>query len=130
MENKIDNLVNNAIKNLSDLVDVNSVIGDPIATTTGTVIPISKVTVGYLSGGGEYGEVKYFKKDENYPFSGGNGAVVSLKPMGFLIDNGKECRLITIANYGFEKLLSICEDAIHSISSKSNSLSIRSIGCL
>lgn len=60
------------------------------------VIPFTKVTMGYLSGGGEYGEVKAIKEDECYPFAGGAGTVVSIKPCGFLVDDGTECRLIRV----------------------------------
>lgn len=119
-QNKIDNLISNAIKNLNGLVDVNTIIGKPFVTETGTIIPISKVTVGYLTGGGEYGDVKYFKKDENYPFSGGSGAVVSMNPIGFLIDNGNGYRLIPMKSDMYDKLLGACENIIDSFATKND----------
>ena len=116
-KNKIDGLIDGAIKNLSELIDVNTVIGDPITTAEGCIIPVSRVTVGYITGGGEYGEVKYFKKDENYPFSGGSGAVVSLKPTGFLIDNGRGFKFVNVNNDCFERIMSICEEAVEKLNS-------------
>lgn len=113
--NKIDNLVNVAMESLKNLVDVNTVMGNPIKTENSTIIPVSKVTMGFITGGGEYGEVKCFKKDENYPFSGGSGAIVSMKPVGFLIDNGKGYKLINVNTDAFEKFLSICEDAVSNL---------------
>ena len=78
---KVEEMVETSLHNLNELVDVNTVIGKPIATSGGyQLIPVSKVTMGYLSGGGEYGEIKILKEDENYPFAGGSGAVVSLNP--------------------------------------------------
>ena len=51
-----------------------------------TIIPLSKVTMGFVSGGGEYySELKEIKKETEYPFSGGSGGGVSLHPIGFLI---------------------------------------------
>lgn len=82
---------------LTGLVDVNTVIGKPIVSASGAqIIPFTKVTMGYLSGGGEYGEVKAIKEDECFPFAGGAGTVINLKPAGFLIDDGVECRIVKI----------------------------------
>lgn len=114
-QNKIENLISNAIKNLSGMVDVNTVVGKPLVTEAGTVIPVSKVSVGYLTGGGEYGEVKYFKKDENYPFSGGSGAVVSMNPIGFLIDNGSGFRVVPVKGDMYDKLIGAIENIIDSV---------------
>ncbi len=92
---KVNDLVDSSIDRLNGLADVDMVIGAPILTASGTqVIPVSKVTVGYLSGGGDLGQTKIIKKDETMPFAGGSGAVVTMKPAGFLIDDGKGCRYI------------------------------------
>ncbi len=84
---------------LVKLVDVNTVIGKPVFSASGAeIIPFTKVTMGYLSGGGEYGEVKAVKDDESFPFAGGAGTVVHIKPAGFLIDDGKGCRVVKITD--------------------------------
>ena len=84
---------------LTGLADVNTVIGKPVQTASGAqVIPFTKVTMGYLSGGGEYGDVKTVDGGECLPFAGGAGTVVSVKPAGFLIDDGKECRLLRVTD--------------------------------
>ena len=119
-QNKIENLISNAIKNLNGLVDVNTIIGKPFITEMGSIFPISKVTMGFLTGGGEYGDVKYFKKDENYPFSGGSGAVVSLNPVGFLIETDSGYKLIPIKNDMYDKLLNACENIIDSFTGKND----------
>lgn len=69
------------------------------------MIPFTKITMGYLSGGGEYGEVKKIEEGECLPFAGGAGTVVNLKPAGFLIDDGKECRIIRITDDPLDGLI-------------------------
>ncbi len=96
---KIDSIMEKTAERLTGLVDVNTVIGNPIVSASGAqIIPFTKVTMGYLSGGGEYGEVKAIKEDECFPFAGGAGTVINLKPAGFLIDDGVECRIIKITD--------------------------------
>ena len=66
---RINRVVETTLKNLSSIVDVNTVIGTPVNDTQGNVIiPIAKVTMGILTGGGEYGKLNFFKKGEDLPF--------------------------------------------------------------
>ncbi|MGN1078005.1 MAG: spore germination protein GerW family protein [Candidatus Gallimonas sp.] len=96
---KIDSILEKTAEKLTGLVDVNTVIGKPIFSASGAqIIPFTKVTMGYLSGGGEYGEVKAIKEDECFPFAGGAGTVINVKPCGFLIDDGKGCRIVKITD--------------------------------
>lgn len=92
---KVNELVERSMEDLSALADVTTVVGTPIRTASGyQVIPVSKVTLGYLSGGGDLGETKVIKEGESMPFAGGSGAVVSLKPAGFILDDGNGCRFV------------------------------------
>ena len=103
---KVEEMVETSLNNLNEVVDVNTVVGKPILTASGyQLMPVSKVTMGYLSGGGEYGEVKILKEDENYPFAGGSGAVVSLKPAGFILDTGNDCRFIHVGDAPIDNLI-------------------------
>lgn len=96
---KIDSIMEKTAEKLTSLVDVNTVIGKPVVTASGAqVIPFTKVTMGYLSGGGEYGDVKKIEDNECLPFAGGAGTVINVKPAGFLIDDGKECRLVRVTD--------------------------------
>ena len=114
-ENKINRVIETAMKNLSGLVDVNTVIGKPMKTEDGSlIIPVSKVTLGFMTGGGEYGEVKVMKKDRAIPFAGGSGAIVSMKPTGFLVNDGKGYRVIAAANEPYEKILDVASDLLAS----------------
>ena len=91
---------------LTGLIDVNTVIGKPLFSASGAqIIPFTKVTMGYLSGGGEYGEVKAIKEDECFPFAGAAGTVINVKPAGFLIDDGKECRIVQVTDDPLEGLI-------------------------
>jgi len=72
------------LENIKDMVDVNTVIGEPIPTVNGpTIIPVSKVSFGFLAGGGEYDLNRL--PDTETPFAGGSGAGVSVQPVGFLV---------------------------------------------
>lgn len=94
---KIDSILEKTAERLTSLVDVNTVIGKPLISSSGArIIPFTKVTMGYLSGGGEYGEVKAIRDDESYPFAGGAGTIVNIKPAGFLVDDGISCKLIRV----------------------------------
>ncbi len=104
---------------LTSLVDVNTVIGKPIVSRSGAqIIPFTKVTMGYLSGGGEYGEVKAIKDDESFPFAGAAGTVINLKPAGFLIDDGLGCRLVQITDDPLDGLIEKAGDLIGKLMKK------------
>lgn len=86
-KHELENLMRSTMENLRDMIDVNTVVGDVIETSDGTsIVPISKVSFGFASGGSEFGEhVAVRNGDENYPFGGGSGAGVSVKPIAFLV---------------------------------------------
>ena len=106
-ENKIKEVMNAAMENLKPLVDSNIIIGDVIKSDDIEVIPITKVTLGFVSGGGEYySELKEIRKDTEYPFSGGCGGGVSIQPIGFLIIKNKGVEFVKIESTGvIEKLI-------------------------
>lgn len=106
--NKIDEVMNSALKNIRTLVDVDVVVGKQIANNSGLVVlPLTKVTMGFVSGGGEYySELKEIKKETEYPFAGGSGAGFSLQPIAFLVINGKSVEIIKIdQKSALEKLI-------------------------
>lgn len=80
-QHPINSVMQTALENIKDMIDVNTVVGDPVITGSGgTVIPVSKVSFGFVAGGGEYVQDNIEK-----PFAGGSGAGVSLQPVGFLV---------------------------------------------
>ena len=81
VENNIDEIVNDTMKNLKNMVNSNVVIGEPVLLSDNTtIIPVSKVLVGMVCGGGELGD----DKKSNYPFAGGSGAGYTIMPIGVL----------------------------------------------
>ena len=84
-ENKLEEIIRTSLENIRSMIDANTVIGNPISTDNGvTVIPISKVSVGYASGGVDFnGKDKTSELPQN--FGGGGGTGVSINPVGFLV---------------------------------------------
>ena len=89
MQHPIDTMMQTTMENIRGMVDVNTVIGSPVTGAKGTtIIPISKVSFGFIAGGGEYTVDDHRSRSiamENYPFAGGTGAGVSVQPVGFLV---------------------------------------------
>ena len=118
-ENKISNLIASGTVTLEEIIDANAVFGKPIVTASGTqIIPFSKITIGNLTGGGEYGEVKGEDASRSLPFAGGNGAVVSMKPLGFLVDDGKSCHILRVADDAIDNLVERASEILKSVTEK------------
>ena len=96
----IESLMTTTMESIRDMVVVNTVIGEAITTQDGsTVIPVSRVSFGFVAGGGEYGEsqarqVSAGSTDSDIPFAGGAGAGVTVTPLGFLVTSGGQVRLV------------------------------------
>nr|WP_220186002.1 GerW family sporulation protein [Paenactinomyces guangxiensis] len=102
-----------AMENIKEMVDVNTIIGDPVETPDGQVIiPVSKVGFGFAAGGSEFKNQKHEErtrdcpdqdrkqeKDKNgtqFPFGGGSGGGVSITPVGFIVVGEKGIRLLNL----------------------------------
>lgn len=102
---------------IDKVADANTVIGKSIITVSGSeVIPLSSVTVVNLSGGGEYGDVKTFKQSDGFKLAGGNGTVITVKPKGFLVDDGHGCRLLKMEESTLDTLVDKTGELVHKIS--------------
>ena len=96
MSNSLPNMLENTIAKIREMVDVNSVVGTPITTPDGvTIIPISKVSVGFGGGGSDFVS-KNVNKQEN-PFGGGAGGGVKVVPIAFLIVKDGSVRMLPVA---------------------------------
>ena len=116
---KSDDITSASVVTIDDLNDVNTVIGKPIVTLSGfQIIPFLKVTIGNLSGGGEYGDAKIVKEKNGMPFAGGSGSVVSMKPMGFLLDDGKSCKMMRVTSEPIDNLIERAVDIVRDVTSK------------
>lgn len=95
-QHPIESLMTTSMESIREMVDVNTVVGDPVKTQDGsTIIPISRVSFGFVAGGGEYAGGVSQPQAENMPFAGGAGAGVSVHPMGFLVCSPNGVRLLS-----------------------------------
>ena len=82
----INELISNAMDKLKTIVDSSTIVGESIKTDDGvTIVPISKVTVGFVVGGGEYADLSSRRVANHFPMSGGSSGGMSVSPVGFLI---------------------------------------------
>lgn len=95
-QHPIESLMSTSMENIREMVDVNTVVGDPVKTQDGsTIIPISKVSFGFVAGGGQYAGGVTAPQADGLPFAGGAGAGVSVHPMGFLVCSQNGVRLLS-----------------------------------
>ncbi len=118
-DHPIERIMDNAFVKIRSFVDTDTVIGTPVTTADGlSIIPISKVSMGFLTGGGEYSDLSEKQKDE-FPFAGGSGAGVSVQPLGFLVSDGRSVKLVNVGDKSpFEKLLDIAPDIVDAVMGK------------
>lgn len=97
MSQKLPNMLESTIQRIKEMVDVNSVIGAPITTPDGvTIIPVSKVSVGFGGGGSDF-TTKSSRPGEDNPFGGGAGGGVKVTPICFLIVKDGAVRMMPVA---------------------------------
>ena len=119
MSQNLPNMLDNTISKIKEMLNANSVIGEPITTVDGvTIIPISKISVG-LAGGGSDFVSKNVNHHEN-PFGGGVGAGVKVVPVAFLIIKEGSVRMIPVAapaNTTADRLVEMVPDTLDKIAS-------------
>ena len=126
-EYPIEGLMNTAMNSIKDMVDVNTIIGDPIETANNVVvIPVSKVNFGFVAGGTEFNgkeqkngsllpskDEEEKKEEKRMPFGGGSGAGVSISPIAFIIIQQSGVKLLPVDHSSaFDKLLDFVPDLI------------------
>ncbi len=130
-EHPIEGLMTTAMNSIQDMIDVNTIIGEPIETSNNIVIiPISKVSFGFAAGGSEFkGETvdEYKKADKEeeiqyrLPFGGGSGAGVTINPIAFLVITPENVKLIPVNHSSsIDKLLDYIPDLIEKANSMMN----------
>ena len=94
-DNKIQSLIDVSLEKIRTLIDVNCVIGSAISMPDGSsIIPISKVSVGFVSGGGEYNDLNAKRNSADFPIAGGTGGGFSVSPIGFFVVKEGKFKLI------------------------------------
>ncbi len=108
-EHPIKQIIEEAIEKINKSIDVNKVIGLPIVSGSDLIIPISKISVGFVAGGGEYSQEKPPKNAEKeYPFAGGSGAGFNVSPIGFLVSNSNGTHFLDLnTDNNFDKFMDI-----------------------
>lgn len=112
-QHPINGLMQTAMENIKDMVDVNTIVGEPVQTPDGSVIlPISKVGFGFAAGGSEFinneesvsspGQTSAAKDGHNaavsLPFGGGSGGGVSITPIAFLVVGTQGVKVVPLDN--------------------------------
>jgi sporulation protein YtfJ len=101
-EHPIETLIKTSMESIREMVDVNTILGDPVETPDGSVIvPVSRVSFGFAAGGSEFAADRGSGKGDSgqqseYPFGGGSGAGVSLQPTAFLVVSRGDIRLLPV----------------------------------
>ena len=115
MSQKLPNMLESTIQKIREMVDVNSVIGDPITTPDGvTIIPVSRVSVGFGGGGSDFVNSK---GGEN-PFGGGVGGGVKVTPLCFLVVKDGNVRMMSVpepANSTADRIVEMMPDTLEKL---------------
>lgn len=95
-DGEMNELISVTMDNIKSMMDSENVVGKPIMMPEGSVvIPISKVTVGFLTGGGQYNNQSQ-KNTFPIPFAGGGGGGINITPIGFLVYGNDDASLIKV----------------------------------
>jgi sporulation protein YtfJ len=124
-EHPIQGLMKTAMENLKEMIDVNTIIGDPVETPDGSVIlTVSKVGFGFAAGGSEFGNQPQSQsssqqdgsssKSKEMPFGGGSGGGVSITPIAFLVVSNTGIKTIHLDNstHLYERILDLAPGVI------------------
>lgn len=108
----IESLMSGAYDSIKGLISADTVVGNPIKAENGVVIiPISRVVMGFVTGGGEYGG-EALPENENR-FAGGSGAGMSVSPVAFLVSDGSEIKLVNVNDKSaFDKIIDAVPELI------------------
>lgn len=93
-ETPVNKIMENTLEKMREMVDVSTIIGDPIKTGDTTLIPVSKVSYGFTSGGTDLPS-----KQNNELFGGGGGGGITISPVAFIVIQGEKVRMMQINNY-------------------------------
>ena len=95
----INELISSSMEKIKMIVDSSTIVGEKVTTEDGTtIIPISKVSVGYVVGGGEYADLSSRRVANHFPMAGGSSGGMSVTPVGFLIETKGEINFVNVEN--------------------------------
>ncbi|MFD2446338.1 GerW family sporulation protein [Bacillus sp. CGMCC 1.16607] len=128
-DHPIQGLMTTAMESLKEMIDVNTIIGDPVETPDGSVIlTVSKVGFGFAAGGSEFvldsgggssqGQSQgQGQSQKQHPFGGGSGGGVSITPIAFLIVNSQGVKMLHLdeSTHLLEKILDLAPQAVEKV---------------
>lgn len=115
-DHPINGLMQTTMQKIKEMVDVNTIVGDPITSPDGTIIiPVSKVTYGFASGGSDFPT----KKENKDCFGGGSGAGVSIVPVAFLVVYKGDVKLVPLEKFdgAADRVVGMVPDIVDKITS-------------
>ena len=116
-EHPIHNLMKISMENLKEMVEVDTIVGNPIKTDEGeTIIPVSKVSFGFAAGGSDFETVTKSERVQP-PFGGGSGGGFSITPIAFLVvdQSGVELKHLEERSHLYERLLEQVPKAVSTL---------------
>ncbi len=93
-ETPVNRIMESTLQKMKEMVDVSTIIGDPIVTGDTTLIPVSKVAYGFTSGGTDLPS-----KQGSELFGGAGGGGITITPVAFIVIQDGKCRMMQINNY-------------------------------
>ena len=114
----IGDLMETVMRSIRDMVDVNTIIGQPITTADNiTLIPVSKVSFGFAGGGSDF-ETKNHQTGQQNPFGGGTGAGVNITPVAFVVIKDGNVKIINVlppASTTIDRVIELVPDIVDKI---------------
>lgn len=120
-EHPIQGLMTTAMENLKEMVEVNTIIGDPVQSPEGSIIiPVSKVGFGFAAGGSEFNATNDSSSSDSeatLPFGGGSGGGVSITPVAFLIVSDQGIKMVHLdqQTHIYEKMLDFAPQVVEKV---------------
>jgi sporulation protein YtfJ len=139
-EHPIQGLMQTAMENLRDMVDVNTIIGAPVETPDGQVIiPVSKVGFGFAAGGSEFsvgvkpkanGNGHESNAGKHFPFGGGSGGGVSITPVAFIVVGEHGIRLLSTESNAHlvDRIFELAPNVLNKLTTKRKTTEVSGLG--
>ncbi|MBQ8588558.1 MAG: GerW family sporulation protein [Clostridia bacterium] len=121
----IEGLMSEAMEHIKQMIDVNTIVGNPVTTPDGTtIIPISRVAFGFGAGGSEFSAAPDSKPDGQALFGGGSGGGVSINPVAFLVVNSEQIKLLPVSRSSSttDKLIDLVPELVNKFNKIANEI--------
>ncbi|MBO7526593.1 MAG: sporulation protein YtfJ [Clostridia bacterium] len=118
----IEDLIKTSVEKVKVLIETNTIVGEPIKISENTVIvPISKASVGFVAGGGEYSDKSNRRVANHFPMTGGSGCGMSVTPIGFVVVNAGNVSFVDVENKSlYQTLLNLADKLVSKIKADEN----------